>query len=274
MIKVDLHTHTKHSHAKASVQEMFESGQKAGLEIHGFSEHSPRPLGFDYPSDYREKLQAGFPNYVAEVQGLAQKHKDTCTVLLGLELDWLPSQVDFAKATVAQYDYDYIIAGIHFLDNWGFDFTPDDWANLSNTALADIYTRYFAAVEAMAESGLFQILAHPDIIKLFSVDKFHAWLANADAKAIVRRSFEAVKAADVAIEISSAGLRKPCKEIYSCPTIMEMAADLEIPISFGSDAHCVNTMAWGFDQLEAYARRFGYTQSVWFRKKERFLKTF
>ena len=56
MIRVDLHTHTNHSHARDSVREMFEAGQAKGLVVQGFSEHSPRPLGYDYPVEYREHL--------------------------------------------------------------------------------------------------------------------------------------------------------------------------------------------------------------------------
>lgn len=70
------------------------------------------------------------------------------------------------------------------------------------------------------------------------------------------------------MEISSAGLRKPCNEIYPHPAIMKLAADLGVKISFGSDAHCTNTPAYAFDQLEAYARSYGYTSSVIFENRK------
>ncbi|MDE7065343.1 MAG: histidinol-phosphatase, partial [Desulfovibrionaceae bacterium] len=78
----------------------------------------------------------------------------------------------------------------------------------------------------------------------------------------------------MAMEISSAGLRKACREIYPGPVIMGLAADLGVPVTFGSDAHNVDDVAYGFDQLAAYARSFGYDKSVWFRKGERFEQAF
>jgi histidinol-phosphatase (PHP family) len=66
---------------------------------------------------------------------------------------------------------------------------------------------------------------------------------------------------DVIMEVSSAGLRKPCKEIYPGPKIMALASELELPISFGSDAHCASTPAYGFGLLARYAADFGYTYS-------------
>ena len=65
----------------------------------------------------------------------------------------------------------------------------------------------------------------------------------------------------VIMEISSAGLRKPCKEIYPGPKIMALAATLGLAVSFASDAHCTGTPAFAFDQLARYASGFGYTHS-------------
>ena len=124
MIRVDLHTHTNHSHARDSVREMFEAGQAKGLVVQGFSEHSPRPLGYDYPVEYREHLAATFEEYIDEVRELkAEQAPRGVTVLLGLEADWLEDEEDYIREMVAAYDYDYVIAGIHFLGKWGFDAT-------------------------------------------------------------------------------------------------------------------------------------------------------
>ena len=66
------------------------------------------------------------------------------------------------------------------------------------------------------------------------------------------------------MEISSAGLRKPCKEIYPGPVLMRMANDLDLPITFASDAHCINTVGYAFDQLADYANKFGFTHSQYY----------
>ena len=69
------------------------------------------------------------------------------------------------------------------------------------------------------------------------------------------------------MEISSAGLRKPCKEIYPGPVIMQLAAELELSITFGSDAHCTQTPAYAFAELARYAASFGFTHSLWFEQR-------
>ena len=70
MIRADLHSHTKYSHGADEPEEMFAAANARGLEILGFSEHSPRPQGYDYTHEYREKLAAGFAEYVSRVQDL------------------------------------------------------------------------------------------------------------------------------------------------------------------------------------------------------------
>ena len=262
MIVADVHNHTNASHGKASVGEMYAAAKDRGLAVYGFSEHSPRPEAYSYPVEYREHLRQNFVRYASEVMQL-RALSGSPKVLLGMELDWFPSERPFMEAAVAAYPFDYIIGGIHFLGSWGFDFTQDDW-KISPQQCYTRYENYFRTLADMARSGLVDIAAHPDIIKLYSVDVFHQWLAMPESLALISEALTAIRDNGLVMEISSAGLRKPCNEIYPHPAIMRLASDLGVKISFGSDAHCPNTPAYAFDQLEAYARSYGYTSSVIF----------
>ncbi len=268
MIRVDLHTHTNHSHARDSVREMFEAGQGKGLLVQGFSEHSPRPLGYDYPSEYRDHLAATFEEYIAEVTELkAEQAPKGITVLLGLEVDWLEDELDYIRAMIAAHDYDYLIAGIHFLGKWGFDADAADWARLSREEKFALYERYYRTMAKMAQTGLFHIVAHPDLIKIFSVEDFRAWLELPESMALVREALTAVRDAGMAMEISIAGTRKPCREIYPGPKILRAARELGLPITFASDSHATEHVAWNFEALADYARAEGWTESLVFTRE-------
>ena len=264
MIRIDLHTHTDHSHGKDSVAAMFAQAKEKKLEILGYSEHSPRPLAYTYSHEYREHLAKTFEEYIRSVREL-KKNDQGVTVLLGLELDYLPKETAFMNKARSAWPFDYLIGGIHFLDEWGFDSKSDDWAQLSMEASFARYEQYFHTVQSLAESGMVNILAHPDIIKIFTVDRFHIWLDQPGALDLVRVSLESLKKNGLAMEISSAGLRKPCKEIYPGPKLMAIASDIGLPITFGSDAHSADALAWGFDKLAEYARGYGYKKSVFFK---------
>lgn len=273
MIRIDLHTHTDHSHGKDSVETMFAQAKEKGLEVLGYSEHSPRPLAYAYTHEYREHLANTFEEYIQSVQDL-KNNDQGLTVLLGLELDYLPKEKTFMNEARQAWPFDYIIGGIHFLDTWGFDSKSSDWEKLPQQERFACYERYFHTVKSLAESGMANILAHPDIIKIFTVNQFHLWLSKDGSLDLIRESLEAVKKHGLAMEISSAGLRKPCKEIYPCPEIMTIAASLGVPITFGSDAHSADTLAWGFDILADYARAYGYTSSVFFKNNKMYEQKF
>ena len=244
MIVADVHNHTNASHGKASVGEMYAAAKDRGLAVYGFSEHSPRPEAYSYPVEYREHLRQNFVCYASEVMQL-RALSGSPKVLLGMELDWFPSERPFMEAAVAAYPFDYIIGGIHFLGSWGFDFTQDDW-KISPQQCYTRYENYFRTLADMARSGLVDIAAHPDIIKLYSVDVFHQWLAMPESLALISEALTAIRDNGLVMEISSAGLRKPCNEIYPHPAIMKLASELGVKISFGSDAHCPNTPAYAY----------------------------
>ena len=129
------------------------------------------------------------------------------------------------------------------------------------------YASEVMQLRALSGSPKVLLAAHPDIIKLSSVDVFHQGLAMPESLALISVALTAIRDNGLVMEISSAGLRKPCNEIYPHPAIMKLASDLGVQISFGSDAHCPNTPAYAFDQLEAYARSYGYTSSVIFENR-------
>lgn len=267
MITADLHTHTCCSHGADTAAAMYAAAAAAGLSCIGFSEHSPRPAGFDYRREYRDRLSASLPDYFREVKALragGQGRPGSPSALLAMEMDWLEGEEAFTRRACGAEDFDYLIGSVHFLGHWGFDDGSEPWESAGQEQCDAWYAAYFTAWEAMIRSRLFQIAAHPDLIKIFSVRRFHHWLARAENLARVETCLRALREAGMAMEISSAGLRKPCREIYPAPAIMELAARLELPVSFASDAHSTKDVARDFARLADYARGFGFTQQTVF----------
>lgn len=244
---------------------MYAAARQKGLALIGFSEHSPRPAGYDYTHEYREQLARCLPLYVQEVKAL-KKRNEGLRVLLGLEMDWLEGEAEFTRAAITAWDYDYVIGSVHFLGKWGFDDGAESWHGASQADCESRYQQYFHTWQKMLQSGMFQIAAHPDLIKIFSIEQFRRWMQKPEALALVKDCLISLRDAGMAMEVSSAGLRKACKEIYPCPQIMALAASLKVPISLASDAHCTKDIGADFDKLASYAASFGYSEQTVFER--------
>ena len=266
-ITVDLHNHTQYAHGKDSAEAVAASAFAKGVKIFGFSEHSLRPEGYVYPSDYQPKLLDNFPSYIAEVIAERERYAGCMQILLALELDYMVAEESYAKTIVVAESYDYVIGGLHFQDTWGFDFSSAEWENLSDDVCYDHFFRYYQDLTSMSQTGLFQIAAHPDLIKLFRKDTFKTWIKKPEAQKAAYVALAAMKKNGMAMEISSAALRKGLGEPYPCREIMGLARDMGLPVSFGSDSHAASDVAYAFDALAAYASEFGYTHSAVFENR-------
>jgi len=162
------------------------------------------------------------------VEAVAAARARGLPVKLGLEVDWFPGAEDALAAILEPYPWDYVLGSVHFLDGWPIDVTPDyGWPERD---VAATYRAYFAALAEAAESGLFDILAHPDLVKKFG----HR---IEDATDHYRQVVDAAGRAGVALEVSTAGLRVPARELYPAPAFLQLAARAGLAVTFGSDAH-------------------------------------
>jgi histidinol-phosphatase (PHP family) len=126
----------------------------------------------------------------------------------------------------------------------------------------EVWTKYFERLTLAAESGLFDILGHADLCKKFCIRP------QADCAPLFRRFLEAVRRNGSAIELNTSGLRKDCREIYPSPAIVQIAAEIGVPITFGSDAHAPGEVGMNFAEAVQLARSAGYTHYRRFHRRQ------
>ncbi len=257
-MRVDLHNHTPRcNHATGEMEEYVEQAIQKGIDIFGFSDHAP--MGFD--PKYRMGL--GEANaYEKDVKELAQKYKDKIEILLGYEMDFLPN---YLEERILGAPVDYLIGSVHFIPKdgnlWGFD-NSEFIGAYKNANIDQIWQDYFDAVEAMAKSGLFQIAGHLDLIKVFN------FKPKKDVRHIAQKALKAIKKSGMALEINGAGFRKPVGEPYPSKELLEVAYELDIPITLASDAHAPEQVGQNMSSIETLAKAIGYDKVAIFRQKE------
>jgi len=253
------------NHAAGTVIEYAEAAIAAGLREIGISDHSPMPGGFDkaWRMDRTE-----MKNYLTEAEQARDLYADRLTIRIGLEADFHPGTETYVADMIAAYEWDYIIGSVHYIGDWGFD-NPDCIRVWDTWKIEDAYAAYFDLVAASAASGMFDIIGHPDLIKKFG----HRPPANSQlVKQAEESMLQAVLKSGAALEISSAGLRKPVGEIYPHTAMVERAAALGIPFAFGSDAHAPLEVGHGMDQCLAELDQFGISEIATFTRRGRHMQ--
>ena len=165
---IDCHVHSERcGHASGSVAQMVSAAVFKGLTGIVMTEHLPLPEALD-PTNHLSMPQCDLPVYVDEVRGMAERVRGV-DVVLGAEVDWLPGHRDFAedmRAQAAELGIDVLLGSVHFLDGWAFD-SPHELEEWERRDVDQVWTDYFAHWCEAARSGLFDVMAHPDLVKKF-----------------------------------------------------------------------------------------------------------
>ncbi len=254
-MRIDLHNHTPLcNHATGNPQEYILKAIDEGIDIYGFSDHAP----MNYDKEYRMSFSQ-MRDYEQEILNLKKEYKDKIDIRLGYEVDFLDGYID---DRVLNAKVDYLIGSVHFLDDWGFD-NPEFIGKYKNQNIDDIWQKYFDAIEAMANFGKFDIVGHLDLMKVFN------FLPKKDIKLIAKNAIKAIKKSGMSIELNAAGFRKPVKEQYPSKILLELAYELNIPITFGSDAHSIEQVGFSYSKVLNLAKEIGYRECVSYINKER-----
>src|SRR2546428_23917 len=259
-LPADYHMHTRLCrHAVGDPTDLAAQAVKLGLTEIGFSEHNPMPR--DDWDDWH-MLQADLDLYVRNVQKARRDHPGL-TIKLALEMDFIPGQEDWIRQLAARHPWDYIIGAVHYVsDSWDLD-NPKRISEWKRRDAFEVWTAYFERLTQAAESGLLKIIAHADLCKKF------CFYPKENCTALFARFLNTAKKSQVALELNTAGLRKDCKEIYPSRQIVQMAAEIGLPITFGSDAHAPEEVAMNFDEAVQLARDAGYTHCCRFTQRKR-----
>lgn len=263
---VDYHMHLRDAeeridHTVEAVERFAEVAAERGIDEIGFSEHvyyftQTREL-WDEPY-MLERCVHDLDRYVAAV--VAAKERGL-PVKLGLEVDYFPGTEPRLAEVLSPYPWDYLLGSVHFVDGFPVDQQP---GLVEKLGAAEAWRRYFVWLRNAARSGLFDSLAHPDLVK------HHGERADAEAVAwLHEETADAIEAAGVCLEVSAAGLHKPVGELYPDPPLLAASRERGVPITLASDAHAPQDVGRDLDRAIAHARAAGYETVTVFEGRRR-----
>lgn len=238
------------------MQEYIQKAIELGVDVYGFSEHAPMK---NFEDGYRLLLKDK-KYYENSIEDLQQNFAKDIKILKAYEVDFIKG--DYLLDDILQADVDYLVGSVHYLGSWGFD-NPEFIKEYEKKDIDLIWSDYFQGVKDMAQTGKFQIVGHLDLMKVFK------FLPKKDIRILANDAIQAIKQSGMAVELNPAGLRKPIGEQYPSKELLEICFENDIPITFGSDAHSVEQVGYGYEQVKLLAKQIGYTKCVYFEKKEK-----
>jgi histidinol-phosphatase (PHP family) len=271
-VLTDYHLHLRPDDLEATAEDHFTdenvdrylaAAEEHGIEELGVSEHVYRFRQalevWDHPF-WREQATDDLDAYVEFVR--------TTPLRLGIEADFIPGGEDKLANLLDGRDFDYVVGSVHFLGNravdhegydvWEADGDPDR-----------VWRRYFETLAEAARSGLFDILAHPDLVKVWGSGRP---VPDRDPRFHYEPTVEAISEAGIAVEVSTAGLRKPVREIYPSRAFAEMCVEAGAEFALSSDAHLPEQVGYGYDEAMEFMGGLGVGRICVFEGRRRRLE--
>jgi histidinol-phosphatase (PHP family) len=187
---------------------------------------------------------------------------------LGIEADFIPGREDRMRGLLEEREWDYVVGSIHFLAEGALDYEKYDVWN-SGRSPDHVWRTYFTWLGELASTGMYDILAHPDLVKHWGRER--PW-PEKDLRYYYDLAMEQIADSGIAIEVSTAGLRKPVGEIYPSIPFLEMVADAGNPIALSSDAHVPEQIGFEYEQALELLDGLGFRELAVFDRRERRLE--
>jgi histidinol-phosphatase (PHP family) len=266
---VDFHVHCDYSiDASGSVEEFARLALEQGLDEICFTTHcdlDPRRRHHDglvrVAGEVVDVTSDWLGSYVAEVRAAAQAYgRRGLKILCGLEIGYTPGIEDMIEAVVGDFDFDFILGGVHTLD--GVDY----FAEKSPRQVCELY---FEKIGEAIRSDLFDCIAHLDIYKRCGLD-FYGEPLNVAHRGLVEPLLEEMSGRGLSLELNSGGLRKGLRWPYPSPDILKAARGAGVTeITPGSDAHQPDQVGLGLDKCLELAQQAGFDRVAVFEKRSK-----
>jgi histidinol-phosphatase (PHP family) len=184
---------------------------------------------------------------------------------LGIEADFVAGGEEQMATLLAARDFDYVVGSVHFLRDRAVDMADYSvWQTARSPE--EVWRRYFQTLGEAAGSGLFDVIAHPDLVKVWGRERPRP---EGDLRRYYELALEGIVDSGVAVELSTAGLRKRAQEMYPAPVFLQMCVEAGARVALSSDAHRPEDVGAGYEHALALLEGLGVGELCIFERRER-----
>jgi histidinol-phosphatase (PHP family) len=265
----DYHVHLRPDEPEATADRFFtrenverylEAAEKRGIGELGVSEHVHR---------FRQALDVWTHPFwrrfaVDDLDEYCAFVREETSLKLGIEADFVAGREDRMANLLEAHEWDYVIGSVHFLRDDAVD--VEEWDVWRSSDPDKVWRRYFEALGEAARTGMFDVLGHPDLVKVWGESRPRP---EGDPRLFYEIAMDGIAESDVAVEVSTAGLRKPVGEMYPAPPFLEMCLDAGRPVALSSDAHVPEQLGHEYERALELLNSLGVSEIAVFDRRER-----
>jgi histidinol-phosphatase (PHP family) len=257
LYKTDYHIHTTFSDGKADPGEYITNAIAGGIKEIGFSEH----LNLFVANQEWCMDPVRVNEYISHIKKLKKSVKGI-TIKTGLEVDYFPGKEEEIFKFINNLDLDYVIGSVHYLGEKTVDSGPEYYENRD---IDDLYDKYIGRVIEAIASGLFDIIGHCDLVRIYN------FKPTSNPEKLYRKLASKMKIHDVAFEVNTNGRNRPLGDFYPDRRFLKIFAEENVPVCVNSDAHFPARVGQYFDEAYSLLKEAGFKEMAVFSKRERFL---
>lgn len=260
IFRTDYHIHSLFSDGSALPEDYLAPAIAAGIREIGFSEHfTLLRETLDWSMNATE-----VDSYLKYIRTL-KENTHNIKIRIGLEIDFFPGKEEEIRSHIMKSGLDYAIGSVHYLGDSTVDLGPEFYEGKNINLL---YESYFEMVKEAASSGLFDIIAHCDLIRIYG------FKPSSDQEPLYRKLAKAFKEYDVAFELNTNGRNRPIGDFYPERRFLKIFREENVPVCVNSDAHMPSRVGQYFDEAYNLLRKAGYTEMATFDSRERIMVPF
>lgn len=266
----NLHTHSIFSDGKSTPEEVVVEAVRQGLNVLGFSDHSPVPFENSFAIK-NDEVQ----NYIDTIKALKEKYKDNIDVYCAMEMDFIPGTVKDFKKTKETLRLDYMIGSVHlvgndidrlwFIDGSKYETYDEGLFNYFDGDIKKGVRAFFYQYNEMIETEEFDIVGHFDKIKMHNRGRYF----NEDEKwyrDYLMETLTLIKEKDLIVEVNTRGLyKKRSDDFYPSTWVLPIMREMNIPVVISSDSHKAEELTLCFKEAEDALRTAGYKETFCYK---------
>ena len=253
--KTDYHIHSVYSDGRSAPEDYISQAIIEGLSELGFSEHLTL---FREPEEWNMKLVNVDP-YIRHIGNLRENTTEL-KIKVGFEVDFFPGKEEDIRSFLNPIPIDFTIGSVHYLGEKTVDYGPEFYKGKN---INHLFENYFEMVLQAVSSGIFDIIGHCDLIRIFG------YKPDIDLEPLYRKLAKTMRQYDVTFEVNTNGRNRPLADFYPDRKFLHVFQEEHVTVCVNSDAHMPMRIGQYFEEAYELLRYAGYNEMAVFDKRVR-----